>query len=56
MKSLFIWQPHIMGDNAKGLFHLPGLENMKDRISLNIKDVHSIGKDIRIIAQPETAR
>ncbi|VAW55099.1 Diaminohydroxyphosphoribosylaminopyrimidine deaminase / 5-amino-6-(5-phosphoribosylamino)uracil reductase [hydrothermal vent metagenome] len=45
--------PHIMGDSAKGLFHLPGLENMKDRISLNIKDVRSIGKDIRIIAQPK---
>jgi len=45
--------PHIMGDGAKGLFHLPGLEKMKDRISLNIKDVRSIGKDIRITAQPE---
>ena len=45
--------PHIMGDNAKGLFHLPGLEQMKDRISLKIKDVRSIGNDIRIIAQPE---
>ncbi len=45
--------PHIMGDNAKGLFHLPELEKMKDRISLKIKDVRSIGSDIRIIALPE---
>lgn len=45
--------PHIMGDGARGLFHLPGLEKMKDRISLNIKDVRSIGNDIRITAQPE---
>lgn len=45
--------PHIMGDNAKGLFHLPGLEKMKDRISLKIKDVRSIGDDIRITAVPE---
>ncbi len=44
--------PHIMGDNARGLFHLPGLEQMKDRVSLDIKDVRSIGKDIRITAQP----
>ena len=44
--------PHIMGDSAKGLFHLPELEQMKDRISLKIKDVRSIGNDIRIIAQP----
>ncbi len=48
--------PHIMGDGAKGLFHLPGLEKMKDRISLNIKDVRSVGKDIRIIAQPQVAQ
>ena len=48
--------PHIMGDGAKGLFHLPELEKMKDRISLNIKDVRSVGDDIRIIAQPEYSK
>ncbi|MBE9564297.1 MAG: bifunctional diaminohydroxyphosphoribosylaminopyrimidine deaminase/5-amino-6-(5-phosphoribosylamino)uracil reductase RibD [Proteobacteria bacterium] len=42
--------PHIMGDSAKGLFNLPGLEEMKDRVSLNIKDVRAIGSDIRITA------
>ena len=45
--------PHIMGDNAKGLFHLPGLQKMKQRVSLKIKDVRAIGKDIRITAVPE---
>ena len=45
--------PHIMGDGAKGLFHLPGLEKMDDRISLHLKDVRSIGNDIRITLQPE---
>ncbi len=44
--------PHIMGDSAKGLFHLPGLEQMKDRISLKINELRSIGNDIRITAQP----
>ena len=44
--------PHIMGDSAKGLFHLPELEQMKDRVSLEIKDVRSIGNDIRITARP----
>lgn len=44
--------PHIMGNSAKGLFNLPGLETMKDRISLHIKDVRSIGNDVRITAQP----
>lgn len=42
---------HIMGDGAKGLFHLPELVQMKDRVSLNIKDVRAIGNDIRITAQ-----
>jgi diaminohydroxyphosphoribosylaminopyrimidine deaminase/5-amino-6-(5-phosphoribosylamino)uracil reductase len=43
---------HIMGDDAKGLFHLPGLEKMKDRITLNITDVRAVGNDIRITARP----
>jgi len=48
--------PHIMGDDAKGLFHLPGLEKMKDRVSLKIKDVRAIGNDIRITAYPESVQ
>ena len=48
--------PHIMGDDAKGLFHLPELEKMKDRISLSIKDVRSVGNDIRITARPESVQ
>ncbi len=44
--------PHIMGDSAKGLFHLPGLDKMKDRVSLQIKDVRAVGKDIRVTAIP----
>ena len=45
--------PHVMGDAARGLFHLPGLEKMKDRISLRISDVRAIGDDIRITASPQ---
>ncbi len=48
--------PHIMGDNAKGLFHLPELEMMKHRISLNIIDVRMVGVDIRITALPEKCK
>ena len=44
--------PHIMGDSAKGLFHLPGLEKMQQRINLEIKDIRSIGKDWRLTAVP----
>jgi len=48
--------PHIMGDSAKGLFHLPELAQMKDRISLKINDVRAIGNDIRITAKPVYCR
>jgi len=46
--------PHIMGDSAKGLFHLPELEKMKDRVALEIKDIRSIGNDVRITVQPQS--
>ncbi|WJW76218.1 bifunctional diaminohydroxyphosphoribosylaminopyrimidine deaminase/5-amino-6-(5-phosphoribosylamino)uracil reductase RibD [Thiohalobacter sp. IOR34] len=45
--------PHIMGDAARGLFHLPGLEAMQDRIGLEIRDVRAVGRDWRITAVPE---
>ncbi|MCW9014964.1 MAG: bifunctional diaminohydroxyphosphoribosylaminopyrimidine deaminase/5-amino-6-(5-phosphoribosylamino)uracil reductase RibD [Gammaproteobacteria bacterium] len=45
--------PHIMGDSAKGLFHLPGLDQMKQRIDLEINDIRPIGKDWRITARPK---
>ncbi|MES0327578.1 MAG: bifunctional diaminohydroxyphosphoribosylaminopyrimidine deaminase/5-amino-6-(5-phosphoribosylamino)uracil reductase RibD [Gammaproteobacteria bacterium] len=44
--------PHIMGDEARGLFALPGLSKMQDRISLDIQDVRMLGKDLRITAKP----
>ena len=44
--------PHLMGNEARGLFTLPGLSEMKHRISLDILDVRSIGKDLRITARP----
>ena len=42
--------PHLMGDGGKGLFHLPGLERMQERIELDILDVRPIGRDWRIRA------
>ena len=48
--------PHIMGASAKGLFHLPELDLMKDRLSLDIKEVRTIGSDIRITARPVYAK
>ena len=46
--------PHLMGDNAKGLFHLPQLEQMKQRIGLDIQDIRAVGGDWRISAIPRS--
>jgi diaminohydroxyphosphoribosylaminopyrimidine deaminase/5-amino-6-(5-phosphoribosylamino)uracil reductase len=42
--------PTLLGQDAKGLFQLPLLENMSDRISLDFSDIRFIGNDIRIKA------
>lgn len=42
--------PHLLGDGARGLFILPGLEQMRDRIELEIADVRAVGRDWRIRA------
>ncbi len=45
--------PKIMGDMARGVFHLPGMESMAQNISLHITDMRAIGRDWRITAVPE---
>jgi diaminohydroxyphosphoribosylaminopyrimidine deaminase / 5-amino-6-(5-phosphoribosylamino)uracil reductase len=42
--------PHLMGDAARGLFSLPGLERMAQRIELSIDDIRAVGRDWRISA------
>ena len=44
--------PHIMGANACGLFQLPGLKKMSERIQIEIKDIRKVGEDWRITAAP----
>jgi diaminohydroxyphosphoribosylaminopyrimidine deaminase / 5-amino-6-(5-phosphoribosylamino)uracil reductase len=46
--------PHLMGSGARGLFHLPELLQMSDRVSLRIIDLRQVGEDIRITAIPLT--
>lgn len=45
--------PSIMGHHAKGLFDLPALTSMNNKIALTIQDTRQIGNDIRLIAKPE---
>lgn len=40
--------PKLMGHEGRGLFNLPGMENMADCIDLKIQDIRSVGADIRI--------
>ncbi|HYW91275.1 MAG TPA: bifunctional diaminohydroxyphosphoribosylaminopyrimidine deaminase/5-amino-6-(5-phosphoribosylamino)uracil reductase RibD [Gammaproteobacteria bacterium] len=44
--------PHLMGDAARGLVHLPGLARMADRIALQITDIRAVGRDWRVRARP----
>lgn len=42
---------HLMGSEARGLFNLPGLNTMNERIDLTIDDIRAVGKDFRITAR-----
>jgi len=47
---------HLMGDDAQGLFALPGIKNMQQRIDLKIEDIRAVGDDWRITAIPVTKK
>ncbi len=47
--------PLLMGDQARGLFHLPGLDSMAQRVELEIADMRAVGRDWRITARPRRA-
>lgn len=42
--------PHLMGSDARSLFELPGLTDMKQRLELQIDELRQVGADIRITA------
>jgi len=43
--------PSIIGDAARGMFHLPELTELAGRRQLNILDTRMIGPDIRVVAR-----
>lgn len=47
--------PKLMGDNARGLFHTPGLDELADAVELDIQDIRAIGNDWRITAKIKEA-
>ncbi len=44
--------PHVMGDSGRGLFHLPALKQMRDRIAFEWSDVRRVGDAIRVTVRP----
>ena len=44
--------PSVIGDRARGMFHLPALETLSGRRALRICEVTTIDSDIRVIARP----
>jgi diaminohydroxyphosphoribosylaminopyrimidine deaminase/5-amino-6-(5-phosphoribosylamino)uracil reductase len=42
--------PAIFGDRARGMFDLPELQDVARRYELALREVHTIGADVRIIA------
>jgi diaminohydroxyphosphoribosylaminopyrimidine deaminase/5-amino-6-(5-phosphoribosylamino)uracil reductase len=45
--------PKIMGDIARGAFHLPALQTMAQNIDVQIQDIRAVGRDWRITAVPQ---
>jgi diaminohydroxyphosphoribosylaminopyrimidine deaminase/5-amino-6-(5-phosphoribosylamino)uracil reductase len=43
--------PVILGDGARGLFHLPELTLMADRLELSPPVTRAVGRDLRLIFQ-----
>jgi len=47
--------PHLMGDLARGLFRLPGLAEMRQRIPLELTDLRQLGPDLRLTLRASRA-
>ncbi len=51
------YAPQILGDTARGMFALPPLASLADRVELELGEVRRVGQDLRVLARPaEKAR
>ncbi|MGZ8184542.1 MAG: bifunctional diaminohydroxyphosphoribosylaminopyrimidine deaminase/5-amino-6-(5-phosphoribosylamino)uracil reductase RibD [Methylobacter sp.] len=44
--------PCILGDQGRGLFKLPGLQQMADKKQLKLRDVRQVGQDLKLTYTP----
>lgn len=49
---LMYMAPHILGDTGRGLFSIPALASMDERVALHVADVRHVGSDLRLRALP----
>ncbi len=49
---MLYYAPQILGDTARGMFALPPLASLAERVELELGDVRRIGRDLRIVARP----
>lgn len=49
---LMYMAPHLLGDSARGLFSIPALASMDERVALHVTDVRHVGSDLRLRALP----
>ncbi|MGH8494982.1 MAG: bifunctional diaminohydroxyphosphoribosylaminopyrimidine deaminase/5-amino-6-(5-phosphoribosylamino)uracil reductase RibD [Gammaproteobacteria bacterium] len=47
--------PHLLGDQAKGMFSLPAIDSMASRFQVDIVDVRPVGADWRFTLRPAPA-
>lgn len=51
---LIYMAPCVLGDQGRGLFHLPGLQVMADKKQLNLLDARQVGPDLRLTFNSRT--
>jgi diaminohydroxyphosphoribosylaminopyrimidine deaminase / 5-amino-6-(5-phosphoribosylamino)uracil reductase len=44
--------PVLLGGGARGMFSLPGLTKLSERVQWRFTDVRPVGEDLRITAEP----
>jgi len=44
--------PHILGQDARGLFNIPAIEEMNRRVELKLTDLRMVGQDVRMTLKP----
>lgn len=49
---LMYMAPHILGDTGRGLFSIPALASMDERVALHVADIRHVGSDLRLRALP----